>query len=254
MSKQEKTQNIPEELVEAVKPNFDYKLDSLFDESLADSFDTSHFEFMVDAKKYIKNFDALNGYIESEVRKLASDRKGLLKALLTNQHNTACIPGALLMGKIQEMGISHVWLKLTNHCVANELAPERDPHGALLAKAARGKVLVCKVGNAGGNLSDKATPEQTEAYKGSARRSLFAGRKAYICAVVTDKPTKYTFRQALLIMAQWGFGVKENRYIRREAGSGEKDQDCWIVEECNLDDTYSTIGADTSGYFDAKSL
>lgn len=211
-----------------------------------DSFDNSPVVFLSEAGKYARDLEGLEKYIESEIKRLASEKRSLVKALLTNRHNLALVPSKLLFSKISEMGISHVYLKLTDVCDAERTAPDKDPHGALLNEKYRGRVLVAKLGNKGGDIqnSENADAFLTDKFTGKRRQALFSQRTAYETANVTVNPTKFPLNKAILIMSQWGFGIKEKRHISKATSKTDKTpifQDCWIVEECNFDQTYQDL-------------
>lgn len=218
--------------------------------SSGESFDNDPVVFLADSSRYNKDIDGLEKYVEAEIKRIGSERKSLIKAILTNRLNVASVPSRLLFNKIAELGLSHVYLKLTDECDKNKTAPDKDPHGALIAEKYRGRVLIAKLGNKGGDIqnSENADPSLTDKFSGKKRQALFNQRAAYYTAQVSAVPTKHTIEKALLIMAQWGFGVKEKRFISRAVSKTDKTpvyQDCWIVEECNFDETYKDIVSDS---------
>lgn len=220
---------------------------SLFETTAGDSFDNESVEFLSQVAQYVKNPEAMEKYIDSEILRLANEKKGLVKALLTNQHYTGLVPSSLLFSRIENAGISHVYLKLTDECVRGRKAPERDPHGSLIKEEYRGLALIAKTGNRGGEIlnSDKADPILTNRYVSKQRQALMNQRNAYFTVTITGKPTRIPLSKAILVIAQWGYGVKPKRMISRAASKDKTAdlvyQDSWIVQECNFDDTYSQI-------------
>jgi hypothetical protein len=220
---------------------------SLFETAAGDSFDNESVEFLSQAVQYLKNPEAMEKYIDSEILRLANEGKSLVKALLTNQHYTGMVSTNLLFSRIENAGISHVSLKLTDECVRGKKAPERDPHGAMIKAEFRGLALVAKIGNRGGEIqnSDKADASITNRYVSKQRQALMNQRNAYFTTTITAKPVRMPLTKAILVMAQWGYGVKTKRMIARGASKDKASeqvyQDCWIVEECNFDETYSQI-------------
>ena len=251
-----KTQDKEVQIAEKSAVQIPEKLDNLFENSAGDSFDSDSVEFLSQVAQYVKNPETLEKYIDSEILRVANENKGIVKALLTNQHNTAFVSSAYLFSRLENAGISHVYLKLTDECVEGRNAPEKDPHGATIKAEYRGLALVAKLGNKGGEIqnSEKADALITNRYVSKQRQALMNNRNAYFTATITAKPVRIPLNKAILVMAQWGYGVKAKRMIRR-AASKEKAtdlvfQDCWLVEECNFDETYNQIKNSSSNFID----
>lgn len=203
-----------------------------------ESFDPNHIEFMKDVSNYLKNPTELRKYVQSELRRIIALGMSPIKAIYQNQTYIDIIGSKIVVDAIQDAGVSHVWLKLTDECVASLAAPHRDPHGSLLNQEYRGRVLVAKVGQAGGRVGDTESndPEVVKRYSGVQRQALFSQRKAYEVEIVSAEARRFTFQKAMLIFQNWGFGVKTRRMLRKDVGVF---QDQWIVEECKIEDTYA---------------
>lgn len=203
-----------------------------------ESFDPNHIEFMKDASNYLKNPSELRKYVQSELRRIIALGMSPIKAIYQNQTYIDIVGSKIIVDAIQDIGVSHVWLKLTDECIKSLAAPHRDPHGSLLNPEFRGKVLVAKVGQAGGRVGDTEAndPEVVKRYSGVQRQALFSQRKAYEVEIVSAEPRRFSFQKAMLIFQNWGFGVKTRRMLRKDVNVF---QDQWIVEECNIEDTYA---------------
>lgn len=203
-----------------------------------ESFDPNHIEFMKEVSRYLKSPVELRKYVQSELRRIIALGMSPIKAIYQNQTYIDVIGSKIIVDAIQDAGVSHVWLKLTDECIASLAAPHRDPHGSLLNQEYRGKVLVAKVGQAGGKVGDTESndPEVVKKYSGTQRQALFSQRKAYECEVISAEPRRFTFQKAMIIIQNWGFGVKARRMLRKDVNVF---QDQWIVEECKIQDTYS---------------
>lgn len=122
---------------------------------------------------------------------------------------------------------------------AAAVPPPRDPQGRPLPKEKRGKVLVAKVGNLGGNIPIDRDARETERFGGVARDNMARTfRTLYITREITRQPAQYSLRDAILILRQWGFGIGDTvfRSVRSEAHKREPGQCLWLVEEVGLSD------------------
>jgi hypothetical protein len=123
---------------------------------------------------------------------------------------------------------------------AGRSAERAIPQGRPIPRDRVGHVLVCKVGNLGGNLGPERDAKQAEAY-GADKRHIAekARRPLYLTREVTRTAESYSFRDALIILGQWGYGIGETVFAQpRERGGmdGERryfrGQCRWLVEEC----------------------
>lgn len=204
-----------------------------------EAFDPSTEVFMSEVASHAKDTEKLKKYIVSELRRVIAMGKSPIKAIYQNQQYVDYCGSKIILEAIEDAGISHVWLKLTTEAASGD-CPHRDPHGSLLNAEYRGKVLVAKVGNAGGRVGDSESnnPIVTNRYTGTSRNALFSTRKAYETEVLTEEPKYFPIHKAMLIMAQWGYGIKTKRMIRQDVN---KFQDQWLVEECKIEETYDSL-------------
>jgi hypothetical protein len=197
-------------------------------------------------------------YVASELTRLVEEKQPLLRAVMAYgelwvQHLAMRLlrDGATAAGD-QCPQVSTVFLRLvepealdwtdpngdTETAVA--IPPNRDPQGRPIPRDRVGHVLVCKVGNLGGNLGPERDAKQAEAY-GADKRHIAekARRPLYLTREVTRTAESYSFRDALIILGQWGYGIGETVFAQpRERGGmdGERryfrGQCRWLVEEC----------------------
>lgn len=202
-------------------------------------------------------------YVISELRRLRAEGKPLIRAMLNcaepwAQHlaNRFLREGVDTNGDpVFEDGerFDTVYLRLvppealdwedpdtgeTERAVA--VPPRRDPQGRpVQPRDKAGKVLIAKVGNLGGNLDPK-NDDATKAARafGGDKRSVNdrTGRNLYITREVTREPRPFTFREAVTILRQWGYGVGDVvfRSVRKRAdskGNPVRGQCNWLVEE-----------------------
>lgn len=201
--------------------------------------DMEHEPFMMEVAIKSKNYETLKEYINSEISRLVSLGKSPLKAIYQNAEYVDYVGSRQVIEALENAGVSHVWLKLTPDAAAGE-CPGRDPYGALINPSLRGKVLVAKIGNAGGNLSESqaANGNATAKFSGSGRKLLMASRKGYELEIVTGEPKRYSLKKAMLILAQWGYGVRAKRFIKLDVNLS---QDSWLVTECKIEETYESF-------------
>lgn len=212
------------------------ELDDLFKQSgEKESFDPTIEVFMGDVMNY-KELDKLKLYVASELRRVIKLGKSPLKAIYQNQQHVDYCGSKVILDALSDAGISHVHLRLSDEAVSSNSCPPRDPHGALINEEYRGKILVAKVGNAGGNVGINESMEANRKYTGSGRKLLFSTRKAYDVEVVTEESKRYPITKAMLILAQWGFGCRTRRQIKQDVN---KFQDSWLVVEDNIEETYA---------------
>lgn len=202
-----------------------------------ESFDSDFEPFMVDIQANSKDYDGMKNYIHSEIKRVVELGKSPLKALYQNLIHVNHVGSRQVINALEEAGISHVWLALTSEAASGQ-CPERDPHGALINPDYRGKVLVAKIGNAGGKITGQETKDGsvTSKYTGNGRKFLMSSRKAYELEVVTGEPKRFPLSKAMIILAQWGFGIREKRMIKLDVGVS---QDAWLVCECKIEETYA---------------
>ncbi len=180
-------------------------------------------------------------YVASELRRL--DRAGA--ALL-------CPVLALLDGEVQQIAVEMLdnnsdgdgraicdpprpWVL---RLVEGGKPPKKDPQGRMVPEAKRGKVLVAKTGNLGGNLGPSADAAEVAMYSGEARRAMAQqGRNLYRTVEITREGTAMTLADAIKVLRQWGVGVSSKPYRRddtwRPASDAEpvSGQLLWLVEE-----------------------
>lgn len=124
--------------------------------------------------------------------------------------------------------------------VADERPPTTDPQGRPLPDDLRGRVLVAKVGNLGGERTGQQNVEVAGEHSSTARTNrVFTGRSIYRLKQVRREAQDYTFDDAVAILRQWGVGVAQKRYRRASdwypGMPGESRGQCqWLVEEVPL--------------------
>lgn len=106
--------------------------------------------------------------------------------------------------------------------VDGAIPPSSDPQGRALAAADKGKVLVAKVGNLGGNLSPARPAKEALAFGADARRAAeSSGRNLYRVVRITRTGTTLSLDDALTVMRQWGYGCTQQQYQYRPAKTAD---------------------------------
>ncbi|MBL0219657.1 MAG: hypothetical protein IPQ07_38055 [Myxococcales bacterium] len=180
--------------------------------------------------------EARRAYVANELRRIHSEGLPVLRTVLScPDDEVQALATALLAANVDDDGEEilpdHLWrLRLADGAVP----PSTDPQGRKLPKSDQGRVLVCKIGNKGGRLQEDATKEQVEAHSGPRRTTTVrAGRDLYDTAPVSAVARTYSFRNAVLILRQWGVGCTAER-ARMEPdrdGNPVEVQNYWLVEE-----------------------
>lgn len=179
-------------------------------------------------------------YVADEIRRLDGEGKPLLTVLLQCTEDV-CQQIALEIlhtnndGKGKRVFKQRLW---TLRLVKDAVPPHSDPQGRLLPDEKRGKVLVAKTGNLGGELPPDRTVEQHGEWEGQKRDTASrTGREIYRTVEITREGETLTIDEALTVLRQWGVGIQQRQY-RRPAGwrpraenSDERGQCQWLVEE-----------------------
>lgn len=104
-----------------------------------------------------------------------------------------------------------VWLRL----IEGAQPPDVDPQGRPIEADKRGKVLRAKVGNVNG-----------DGMVGTARGSMIGARRdIYRYVDITAEPVALSVADAVLVLRQWGYRVRQNEFYYR----GERQQSRWLV-------------------------
>lgn len=99
--------------------------------------------------------------------------------------------------------------------VAGEKPHPRDPQGRELPEHLRGKVLVVKTGNLGGDVVGATEAALNMTYAAEAREQRArTGRPLYKLRQVTREGDDYTLDEAVTILSAWGVAVSPRQYRR----------------------------------------
>lgn len=108
-----------------------------------------------------------------------------------------------------EQSAGTVWLRL----VEGAQPPDRDPQGRPLPEALRGKILRAKLGNIG--HADATVRQTTSQQNQPVIRTVDIGHA----------PVPVSFREAILVLRQWGYRVRPTEHRSTPAGPVS----AWIV-------------------------
>lgn len=159
-------------------------------------------------------------YADSEVERMRAQGARLLTEAITAP--TAEQQDAALRA-MARMGVTQVQLRL----VPNADPPKTDPNGHLLPEDKQGKVLRAKIGQ---HSPDPRvdSKERQQAFTGSGREArAMRGQPLYLWREITSEPVYLPIGEAMVILRQWGKGVRTTRYLNPATKTGDK----WLVEE-----------------------
>ncbi len=166
------------------------------------------------------------GYIEQELRRIEQKGEPLLMAAL----NLPFMDQTDAVVKVLRERLQYTQVYLRLHPEA-DAPPDTDPDGHALPDSKRGKVLVAKVGVKGQTADGKAPDSEADtpmtsglgriAMRDRLQQSLYRTRE------ISAKPTQMPIEDAIVILRQWGVGMKSQ--FRKRGARPHISQ--WLVEE-----------------------
>lgn len=177
--------------------------------------------FLHDWSRAGLNPHAQREYVRKELQRIAGEGRRVLTEILTApfEGQSEIALSLIAEGALGEYG-QGVRLRL----VEGAVPPPLDPQGRELPEADRGKVLVAKVGTAGGALNNShALPAVVvDVHSGpNVQRASFTNQDIYRYVRLSRRPVVVPFAAAVVVLRQWGKGINSQHHYRR----GEKRPD-----------------------------
>ena len=178
-------------------------------------------------------------YLVSEIRRLAAEGAPILSIVLA-QLDDLLRESALELVRQNDDGAGNLIFEHRTWAVRlieGEAPPDVDPQGRPIPPGERGKVLVVKVGNLGGDVKPTAEASEVMQYSGPQRLvRAQSGRNLYRTVKIGRAPVALSFDDAVAALRQWGVGVGLRKYRRAKGAAigraaDAKGQCLWLLEE-----------------------